>query len=454
MSTNQFSLLLKKYIQDSNISISMLAKKSNIKRSQIQNFLSGNRMPVSYHDIDGIIDQLALTKAQIIELKNSYKLEKLGYNQVYKLQLLKELIENINKKYFDKSLKIHYIFNQFQNYANNLEELKLPLNYVLENISAHQKLQILMNIDKHLAPIIIQFILEHPDLEIEIILHMQTLSFNNETSYNLIQLKEFLPLLTTIKNLKMRYIYINNPGDYTLFPFFVISNKYCLQINSDCTSGILLNSNENLIQEFNHKFNQASAFVEISNSSIEYQLNLFQFHDSIAFFSGSLYLLPWLDVDLLMEHYFGPLEQRDVIMAYFIQYLKLFKKYTANNPVTLYCVKSLELDEQLLGLSPALFSPFSKTELQSILKKMIQTLMNDEHYQFHLIDNKSINLPKDLLIYYLYSHTLITFQEKTIHILEETLNHDFHSLEQVITKLEECSLDTDSSLALLKALID
>lgn len=455
MVTNQFSILLKRYIQDSNLSISSIAKNSNIERSQIQNYISGKRLPATYQDIDNLINQLALTKIQIIELKNFYKLEKIGYNKFYKLNLLKSLIEDINKKYSIKPvLKIQYIFERIQNFATNIEELKLLLNYILEKNLPLQKMQILMNTDKHLFPIIIQYILQHPNLQIEIILHMQTLSYNNETSYNLIQLNDLLPLLTTLKNLKIRYVYINNPGDYTLFPFFIITNKHCLEINSDCTSGILLNTNNYLINEFNHKFNQANPFVEISNSCFNYQLNLFQFYNSKTFYSSSLYLLPWLDIDLLMKHYLGPQEQKEIIKQYFQQYLEQIKKYALDNTITLYCCNSLVVNKQLLGLSSALFSPFSKAELHIILKKMLQTLKDNKHYQFRLIDNNLFKLPENLLIYYLSSHTIISFQDKTLHLLEETINHDFHFLEQVINELEECSLDRDKSLTLLETLID
>ena len=115
MKYNNFSILFKQYIHSSQLSISLLAKRSGIDRTLIQKYISGNRLPQNYGIVEKIIQFLALTQLQKIELKHLYKLEKIGHERFNKLLLLKNIIANNNIVYIIL-LSIFILINKFKTF--------------------------------------------------------------------------------------------------------------------------------------------------------------------------------------------------------------------------------------------------------------------------------------------------------------------------------------------------
>ena len=84
MNNKKFASLLKKYINNNQYTVVYLSKLTNIPRSTIQKYMSGNLLPTNYNNIEKIISFFPLTAYEKNELKNTYRLSKIQKNQYTK----------------------------------------------------------------------------------------------------------------------------------------------------------------------------------------------------------------------------------------------------------------------------------------------------------------------------------------------------------------------------------
>ena len=235
MHINNFSLLLKQYINESQYNVVTLSKLTNISRSSIQKFMSGIQIPKNYETIEKLIQFLPLSIIQKDELKKAYMIEQVGYLNYQKMTVLKEFIQSFNT-YPSSSFNynLSYKFNKINKFAHNPEELKLMLHFIIEDALNHSKqIKILMNADNPLFEIIYQYAKNYPDLVIKQIVNFKNLG-NDVTSSNLEQLEKLLPLLLLKNKTSIKYIYgkENNPNYYSIFPYSIASDNYIILINN------------------------------------------------------------------------------------------------------------------------------------------------------------------------------------------------------------------------------
>ena len=274
MHINNFSLLLKQYINESQYNVVTLSKLTNISRSSIQKFMSGIQIPKNYETIEKLIQFLPLSIIQKDELKKAYMIEQVGYLNYQKMTVLKEFIQSFNT-YPSSSFNynLSYKFNKINKFAHNPEELKLMLHFIIEDALNHSKqIKILMNADNPLFEIIYQYAKNYPDLVIKQIVNFKNLG-NDVTSSNLEQLEKLLPLLLLKNKTSIKYIYgkENNPNHYSIFPYSIASDNYIILINSDYTLGMLINENQKyLINEFNKKNKLAKKLIYKSKNKTNY----------------------------------------------------------------------------------------------------------------------------------------------------------------------------------------
>lgn len=111
MNINNFSLLLKQYIHESQYNVVTISKLTGIPRTTIQKYMSGIQMPASYGPVEKIIKFLSLSIHQKNELKKAYFIEKVGYSKQQKLIKLKSILNLLNDFSFKATnYNIHYNF--------------------------------------------------------------------------------------------------------------------------------------------------------------------------------------------------------------------------------------------------------------------------------------------------------------------------------------------------------
>lgn len=324
MNNQTFANLLKKYINDSKLSVSSLSRYSNINRTLIQKYISGAQLPSNYEILEKILNILALSPVQKEEIKKLYKIEKIGYEKYNQFNTLDQLINEIAKANNHESLyQIQINFQKQLNQATNREELKLVL-YSLLNSTEDDSLDILFNVDEILYPIILQHI-KQKKLNIRIILCLSYASTNY--SYNLLQLKKLISFLN-LKEIDIHYIYLEHSINYSLYPFSINSKNQLLLINNSISRGILLN-NFDFQKEYDYKFLNTKKFINIFHDDISIVKNVLYFdetYQNINYFCGNLFLLPYIEQSLLEKHYIGDAENKRKILNYFIKFKNSFNE--------------------------------------------------------------------------------------------------------------------------------
>jgi len=401
MHINNFSLLLKQYINESQYNVVTLSKLTNISRSSIQKFMSGIQIPKNYETIEKLIQFLPLSIIQKDELKKAYMIEQVGYLNYQKMTVLKEFIQSFNT-YPSSSFNynLSYKFNKINKFARNPEELKLMLHFIIEDALNHSKqIKILMNADNPLFEIIYQYAKNYPDLVIKQIVNFKNLG-NDVTSSNLEQLEKLLPLLLLKNKTSIKYIYgkENNPNYYSIFPYSIASDNYIILINSDYTLGMLINENQKyLINEFNKKNKLAKKLIYKSKNKTNY-INTFlntltnQKNTNFQIFSHISLIYTYLKI-------FNQNQS---------SYKNKLNKFLQNNHLTLYLTSDQNTD-----------------------KKSFTHILTNDHFNIHIINKNKINFPDDLLILNTQTSLILIFKNINITIYENTICQDFQLLDKL-----------------------
>lgn len=401
MHINNFSLLLKQYINESQYNVVTLSKLTNISRSSIQKFMSGIQIPKNYETIEKLIQILPLSIIQKDELKKAYMIEQVGYLNYQKMTVLKEFIQSFNT-YPSSSFNynLSYKFNKINKFARNPEELKLMLHFIIEDALNHSKqIKILMNADNPLFEIIYQYAKNYPDLVIKQIVNFKNLG-NDVTSSNLEQLEKLLPLLLLKNKTSIKYIYgkENNPNYYSIFPYSIASDNYIILINSDYTLGMLINENQKyLINEFNKKNKLAKKLIYKSKNKTNY-INTFlntltnQKNTNFQIFSHISLIYTYLKI-------FNQNQS---------SYKNKLNEFLQNNHLTLYLTSDQNTD-----------------------KKSFTNILTNDHFNIHIINKNKINFPDDLLILNTKTSLILIFKNINITIYENTICQDFQLLDKL-----------------------
>ena len=401
MHINNFSLLLKQYINESQYNVVTLSKLTNISRSSIQKFMSGIQIPKNYETIEKLIQFLPLSIIQKDELKKAYMIEQVGYLNYQKMTVLKEFIQSFNT-YPSSSFNynLSYKFNKINKFAHNPEELKLMLHFIIEDALNHSKqIKILMNADNPLFEIIYQYAKNYPDLVIKQIVNFKNLG-NDVTSSNLEQLEKLLPLLLLKNKTSIKYIYgkENNPNYYSIFPYSIASDNYIILINSDYTLGMLINENQKyLINEFNKKNKLAKKLIYKSKNKTNY-INTFlntltnQKNTNFQIFSHISLIYTYLKI-------FNQNQS---------SYKNKLNEFLQNNHLTLYLTSDQNTD-----------------------KKSFTHILTNDHFNIHIINKNKINFPDDLLILNTQTSLILIFKNINITIYENTICQDFQLLDKL-----------------------
>ena len=401
MHINNFSLLLKQYINESQYNVVTLSKLTNISRSSIQKFMSGIQIPKNYETIEKLIQFLPLSIIQKDELKKAYMIEQVGYLNYQKMTVLKEFIQSFNT-YPSSSFNynLSYKFNKINKFAHNPEELKLMLHFIIEDALNHSKqIEILMNADNPLFEIIYQYAKNYPDLVIKQIVNFKNLG-NDVTSSNLEQLEKLLPLLLLKNKTSIKYIYgkENNPNYYSIFPYSIASDNYIILINSDYTLGMLINENQKyLINEFNKKNKLAKKLIYKSKNKTNY-INTFlntltnQKNTNFQIFSHISLIYTYLKI-------FNQNQS---------SYKNKLNEFLQNNHLTLYLTSDQNTD-----------------------KKSFTHILTNDHFNIHIINKNKINFPDDLLILNTQTSLILIFKNINITIYENTICQDFQLLDKL-----------------------
>lgn len=474
-----FSVLLDYLIKNSSYSIKKLAEETNINRTVLQKYISGDRFPSSYANIEKIADKLTLSKQQREHLYNVYKIEKVGYHKYECLKSIKQIIENISypKDVSDYDFNIDYTFDSVSNFATNKDELVMIVRYLINQAkqSKSHKIKVYLPKSNEIFKIIFDNLKSNSLLSMELLIKISTTEANQLD--NIKQFENLLPIIF-LDNCNIRYQYsdlslmIENPFS---FPYLISSDTYTLLINTDLTSGILLEKdiNDYLSKQFDNSFNKADPFCKNITSVVDivnYYVQSYDFSNpnavnDIRSFSFEPCIVPNLDRYIIQEKYTGPQEYLQFIADFLLTYInKQLTHIKEGKKFVFYFtksgLKSFYKTGRVSEIPNQFYKPFSKNEVILILKRMLNLAKKHSNYQFYIVKESKFNIPnKFSLVLNNKNDVLFSIGGKnddtsvSIVLLEPILKNEFYSLTELI-ELEECYYDFEYSMQYLEDFIE
>lgn len=468
---SQFSVLLSEFIKNSPYSIKKLSHECNVNRTVIQKYLSGERLPNNYKNIEKIIDQLTLNNKQKETLRKAYNIEKIGFDNYQHFIKLKQLIENI--KIIDSyKMDISYYFDKINLIANNLEELTTLTHFIIHDVltSNSHKIKLYIPTNNELYTTIMNSFYLTQSISIEQILHLENDQKNQENMINLIQFENCLSSLF-FHNVSIKYIYdnfISTLSYYNSYPYMIHSEHYSLVIDSKLSSGALLSHKmaENLNNQFDKMFLIAnsynSTYLSLFGFLYYHQNSNYSIHNNYYVFTNEPSILSIVDNDLFDRHFIGEKKDYEIIKKYFLNYKNYIHNLTLSNQLHIYLTKNGLQKFIQTGLTHEFpkkhMSPLSKKEAIFLLKRLINIASNNENYQLHLINENYFTLPQRCLIAYQDNQDVMILidnedKNRCIFINEPTIQKDFYNFIQIIA-IEECEYDKSYTNAYFKQLLE
>ncbi len=453
-----FANLLSQFISDSPYSIKKLSDECNVDRTVIQKYISGERLPNSYKNIEKIINKLTLTKKQKKNLRKTYDIEKIGIDKYNHFIKLKQIIENINHININH-IEINYNLNTKHTIAKNIDELIINIHFIINDAinSKDNTLKLYIPTNNTLySTIINSFYLSH-NFHIKQILHLENDQENYKNMLNLIQFDNcFFTLLS--QNVITKYNYnnfISTLSHYISYSYMICSEQYTLLIDSQLSSGILL-TNE-ISQFLNHQFDIIFKNSQIYNSQHFSSFGYLQYHHDFHYVQNHNHyiianepsIISVIDDNLFDYHFIGNKCDYNKIKKYFSDYKNYILNLTITNTLNIYFTKSglqAFIDTGFTCEFPKEYmTPLSKKERIFILKRFMNIINSNKNYQLHLINENYFTFPQQCIISYQENSDIMIMinsnnQNSTIFIKELTIKKEFYHFESFI-KLEELEYD-------------
>lgn len=476
MNKLKFHQILQQYIKESSYSIKRIAELTHIERSMIQHYISGNRFPSSYANIEKITNILLLSDSQKNLLKSTYNIEKIGYKKYERLQLIKEIIENIyySKEITNYDYNLLYSFEKINKFADNYEDLKIMIRYIIDQAkhSSSSTLNAYLPSNQAIYHILATNLQASTPLSMKMLINLEN-SQDRELS-SIKQFKNLLPIIF-LDNTDLRYLYSNLSfcQDNTFsYPYYLGSDSYGLLINSTLTSAILIDNDINnyLFHQFDHTFNQSEPLYQ-KMSDLNNIINCYQdaykpsmqLQESYSFMSEPC-IIPALDLDLVQRMYTGPQEMSKYVENFILlQKNNMLTALKNKAELSFYLTKSgLESfyrHGRVTDIPSVFYTPILPKDVMLILQRIVNLAKSYPNYKIYLIDEKKFNFPAKLTINFNNTNfvgLLVGGKSDdstiTIAILEPILKNEFISLKELID-IEESCYSQEYTLSYLQSFI-
>lgn len=466
----KFSKLLDYLIKESSYSIKQLSDETGINRTVLQKYISGNRFPSSYSNIELITEKLTLSNEQHNMLYNAYKMEKIGYDKYERLQLIKQVIENIKypKDTTDYHFNISYQFGDINSFAKNKDELILLIRFIINQAknSNSRKIMTVLPRDEAIYEILYNNLKSDRSLSLEMLIYI-----SNDRNNKINNIKQFQSLLPIIflenSQIKYQYFELSETKKNTFsFPYLIATDNNSLLINDSLSAGILLNDDAStyILEQFASIYRKSKFFcsnIKSITDIVSYYTHTLDYKDSsnlskIYSFSYEPCIVPNLDRFIIQNKFSGPKEYAQYVEDFLVTYKNNELMHIKNNKqFVFYCtksgLKSFYETGRVSEIPNQFYKPFSKSEVIQILNRIIILSKSYSNYRFYLIKEDKFNIPDKCSLVLNDNEVLFTLGSKNndssvnIALLEPTIKNEFSSLIDLI-ELEECYYDYEYSL--------
>lgn len=401
---SEFSYILSRHIHGKNIKTYALAQYCGLDRSNMYKVINGKRKPTSLEMVRKISKFMHLSPAEEKELEAAYQITLVGYDNYYRRKDVMNFFSEFNLSppglsSFSYDYDAEQMHDRELSFLNSPSEVKQALFHIISTEMSRQKdghIQLLIQPD---ASFLINLISAEFQAEMNIrIEHIICLNNNAETTlsqknYNLNCLKQILPLYGNYQNYECFYYYDDisaRTGDFTLFPYMVITSRYVCLLTHGLNSGIVMlsASSRRMFTKIFFEYMQASTplldHIDNVAAQLNYVANLFNENQPAYCFQMSPCFTPFITFSQAEKYIVQDLPSRTEFITHFLEYTnKISSMYEQGYVICIFSLDGVRrfLESGRIDEYPTyVCHPFEMYDRIYLVKKLIQSCKN-MHYR-------------------------------------------------------------------------
>ena len=250
-----FSDLLKHYVHEKNVKVMSLAHYCNLERSTVYKFINGKREPMSSELIEQIAYFIHLTPLETYQLKEAWKMARMGENSYY----IRKSIEHFLSDFPNKSTPTTYgVTPPLENSANfcfpaqnclllnSRQAMDSSVHNILlsEALKPNGRIALFLQPDYPFLLHLLSTIQPAGSLQIDHIFSLnRTAQFTEAHElYELYYLRNLFPIYMNKLDYRIHCFYTNEFShlrNLSALPYMILTSEYAITCSSDYQMGIL-----------------------------------------------------------------------------------------------------------------------------------------------------------------------------------------------------------------------
>lgn len=358
---SDFSELLSKYIHSKNIKVYSLAQYCGLDRSNMYKIINGKRKPPSLDIVDKMCHFMHLLPSEELELKESYQISLIGYENYYRRKGVLAFFESFDV--YRSSLPLSRYYSEGNIHfgdlmpLNSSTELNQALLYIIFSERNHKDGYIRMLAQPDYDFLLNILTAQASTDENTYVEHI--LCFNNdpgnihsERNYNLICLQKILPLYGSNFQYDCYYYYDNmlsKTGTFNLFPYIVITSQYACLFTTNHDYGFVT-SVPQALKMFEQMFDtyrqySSTLFRRVKNafSYLQCMQDPFPLGGAIFSFQMMPCITPFLTPALADKYILPELTERENVLRLLDEHIASIKKYPSDSITYIFSYEGLLL---------------------------------------------------------------------------------------------------------------
>lgn len=416
-----FSDKLQAYIDNAGIKIQTLAKLTLIERTYLHKIISGDRTP-DEEILEKIISALMMTPEQSSQLRQLYKIRKMGQSVYSRHMLVKNLIESMGKLPvsnsaidFGFSHRIGDVQDPGMLYGTN--EIQSMLKAVIEMEAARPsgKIRIIAQPEFSFLFDMLTILGRHQsDLRVEHIMCLQqSVGEKDDNSYNISCLSAVSPLLASMLNYNPVVYYdhvkshINNTS---ILPYIIMTESCVLNISYDIKHALFFRS-EPFMEFYSSLYENIYNISKPMFSRLGSAMDYLGHYENTSAFSCNVTLFPepcigffiTKNKEMLNKYCLPDFPNRQEIITIYSGLMeKRYKKYSEYNNIieSYFTVEGLDRfisTGRVSELPDDYYIPIEKADRYKLLLEMY-TLSKKGLFFASIIDDRNFAVPKNIVV--------------------------------------------------------
>ena len=470
---SDFSQLLFDHLHNKNIKTYALAQYCDLDRSNMYKIINGKRKPTSYEMVNKICKFMQLTPSEQKEMEEAYRIALVGADNYYRRKNVLNFFNNFQLPSLQfpasRTAEDEDFFSKDIILLNSQAEINRALLYILssEFQKDHGMIRLLIQPDHDFLMNILEAA-DHnnPNIEVDQIICLD----NNITqpvsksNYTLKCLDKILPLYNNSFQYNCYYYHGNvdsKTGEFTLFPYIVITSHYACLLTSDLQQGYLTNTADSIkmfSSIFDRYLKDASPLLRPVNNlqaQLNYMLEISSTMSTAYTFQMVPCMTPYLSPALLDKYLNKDLPDRSEVLKQLNNYIKALIDHHNQDAISYIFsydgIKQFMETGRINEYPYDIYSPVSMPDRIRIVKHL---LLSMQSHNYQMLKNNIGHLDNELylfvtqqrgylMLYTAHNHDLIYLEIEepgllfTFRDFCETLDEDmFYTQEETISLIQ------------------